>query len=380
MNTQIVDTIIIGGGISGLAAGRALTDAGHNFLLITKEVGGRMLASKSMTVDYGASYITEDYQHVQKYVDRGDPLRLNDLYFFYDGELRNVFDYRTITHAPAFLKLYARVHDFTRRMRQFRERSLVMSQKDALATDPILSGYVKQPALDFVAELGLGDLHQDIFEPILHSTVFVPAKRVTAFYYLGVLAPLVRKTFAADYRHAVSRLTRGWRDRIIRAEVQKLTPLKGGGFGVQTPHGRHEAAHVILALPHLAAERLYPVPHPDQNVSMYTLHVVGRREEPYRDKKVVFFRPAGHEITILWRQPTGSDVIFSMVPNPDLDKYYETYRIVRTIHWPSALTLTTHWADQQLEPNLYLASDYNVCGLEDSFITGLYAARQILEK
>ena len=52
------NTIIIGGGISGLACGRILADKKEDFLLLTKELGGRMRTSKSHLVDYGASYMT----------------------------------------------------------------------------------------------------------------------------------------------------------------------------------------------------------------------------------------------------------------------------------------------------------------------------------
>ncbi len=374
-----VKNLIIGGGISGLAAGRTLADAGEPFTLLAKELGGRMLTSKSLTVDYGASYITSAYHHVGQYVDRGDPLRLRDLHFLVNGDVVSTYNAGTFLHSAKLLQVVTVLDDFCRRMNVFRQRCLIMSQIDALALDPVLTGYTSQPASEFVTEQGIEYFDEHYFEPVLHSTVFVPTCEVNTFYYLAVLVPLVLPTFTADYRHALHRLTKGWNEQVVHSPVERLLKLKNGLYRVVTSHGQYEAQNVILALPHAAAQKIYPIPAPGKTIGMYTLHVVGEREEPYRNKKVVFFQPKHHDITILWRQYTGSDIIFSMVPNPNLDKYYEWHYVVKRVHWPAALTLTqTDWVPQQLDANLYLASDYNICGLEDSFITGVYAARQIL--
>lgn len=36
------------------------------------------------------------------------------------------------------------------------------------------------------------------------------------------------------------------------------------------------------------------------------------------------------------------------------------------------------WVPMKLENNLFLAGDYNLCGLEDSYISGRCAANQII--
>ena len=67
--------IIIGGGIAGLACARRLHDAGHSALLITENLGGRIRTSTDGAVNIGAYYVTRDYSHVNRFVDRGPRLK-----------------------------------------------------------------------------------------------------------------------------------------------------------------------------------------------------------------------------------------------------------------------------------------------------------------
>jgi len=54
------ETIIIGGGISGLACARRLYDRGRPFLLITQNIGGRIRPSTTGAVNLGAYYVRSD--------------------------------------------------------------------------------------------------------------------------------------------------------------------------------------------------------------------------------------------------------------------------------------------------------------------------------
>ena len=82
---------------------------------------------------------------------------------------------------------------------------------------------------------------------------------------------------------------------------------------------------------------------------------------------------------MLWRQKSGADLVYSKHPKPDFNKYYERYHIIKKVHWHPGMIIPKHsFIDQKLEKNVYLASDYNLSLLEDSFLTGLYAANQII--
>ena len=151
------------------------------------------------------------------------------------------------------------------------------------------------------------------------------------------------------------------------------------GYIIKTKDKEYRAENIVLALPYYDAIEIYDVPKPDHNIPIYVLEVKGEKNKCCENKKVVFFHAEHHDITILWRQITGTDVIFSKVSQPDLDRYYTNYTIINSIHWETAVVLSgNEWCDQKLDEGLYLASDYNICGLEDAYITGVYAANQII--
>ncbi len=67
---KLVETIIIGGGISGLACARKLHENKKEFLLITENIGGRILTSEDGNFNYGALFVLKDYKHVLKFIKK----------------------------------------------------------------------------------------------------------------------------------------------------------------------------------------------------------------------------------------------------------------------------------------------------------------------
>lgn len=375
-----VDSVIIGGGVSGMACGKTLHEHGHDFVLLTRELGGRMLTSQSHLVNYGASYVTADYENILPFMAGGKRIRTSECYFFRDGRLISLFTLRTLRSSMALVRLLVKARDFRIRLKRLRRRALHEQQKDILASDPVLSALVRMPARMFVEELGLADLNDLFFAPLFNSTGFIEYDKSNAFHYLDNLMPLVCRTYVADHGHCAEEMARGWRPRIRLEEVQGLIPADGRGYLVQTTGGAYHAQNVVLALPYKDAIKVWPVPEPEHNVPVYVIELVGERRPVFRDKGIVFFRPEEHDITILWRQITGSDIVFSRRCDPALDQYYESHRIVSAVCWPTAAVLSGHdWAAQEMGKGMYLASDYNICGLEDAFITGVYAANRIID-
>ena len=72
------ETIIVGGGISGLACARLLSENGKDFLLISKDIGGRILTSPDGNANLGAFFVCKDYHHFLKFAKIKDQIRIRD--------------------------------------------------------------------------------------------------------------------------------------------------------------------------------------------------------------------------------------------------------------------------------------------------------------
>jgi hypothetical protein len=377
MTMKQVETLIVGGGISGLACARQLYERGREFVLVTDRLGGRMLANDD-GLNLGAAYVTSDYRHVLRFVDRGQRIFIKDVYFWDEDRFISLFHPRNALRVGAVVRLYRLVWAFRARLKRLRERSAAVCQKELMEHDPLLRRYVAQPAADLVREHGLERVNSIFCAPIFRSTLFVPYHEANAFYFLANLFPIWLPTYALDVRRCVARLTAGFKDRILLAKVTAIEEVSGGeAFLVHAAAGEYRARNLVIATPCRNSAGLLDTGCAVRNIPACTLIVRGRRRTDYLPGRTVFLGD-DHPIRVLWPQHNGDDIVYAEAMDPDLAPYYDGYTITGAVAWKTAMQLSDNrWRPLQPRPNLFTIGDHNIGGLEDSFLTGLFAANRI---
>lgn len=372
------EAVIIGGGISGLACARRLCDAKAGFLLVTDHLGGRMYHSDDGAMNFGATYVNADYRRVAPYIDHQIPLRLFDVQFQHDDRMTTLFDWRNVVSVRPILRLTWRLQGLRHALEAFRKDALRVPQHELRAKHPLIDRYSRQPAEELIDELGMRAIDHRYASAVFRSTGFAIPSETSALFYLASLLPLVVRTWVADFRQTYPRLTAGYRQRIVLDRVVGLE-RREDRFEVHTCHGAvYPARNVVIAAPYPDASVFYPVPQPHQITSATMLFVRGVRRPPYRGKRMTVF-PSPTTIASVWNQGYDWDEVYALCPEPALSDVYETYEVLRAVSWKTAIVLSdAQWAPLELEPGVFLASDYNVCGLEDCFVGGVCAANHIL--
>lgn len=381
MNGRIYETIIVGGGISGLSCARRLHDAGRDFLLITKTLGGRMLSNECFCMDYGAAYMTEDYINILKYVEKREQLKLKDFFFFDGDKLINVFTLKNIKYIPKMAKFILILRKLRKHFLLYRIKAPYKSIEECFKEDPVLLKYWEMPAKDFIKKHGFEKLDELYGNPITAATAFIESDQVNTFYYIGMFFPAILKSWIVSFRYSVKKFTTGYENKIKIGSVIKVKKNKDGTFGVRSSVNNFTAKNIVFAAPHKSLIDVYKLPKPFIEQPAYVFHVTGTQKDIYQGKKAVVFRPEHHDIFMLWTQKNGADIIYSRHSKPNFKQYYKTYRVIKRVHWnPGMIIPKDDFIKQNLEKNVYLASDYNLSLMEDSFLTGLYAANQIIKK
>jgi len=375
-----VETLIVGGGISGLGCARTLHDAGHPFLLITDRLGGRMYHSADGSMNFGATYVNADYHHVLTYVSCGQPFHLRQVYGHADGRPVLFLHWQNLRSWHPLARLISCLQRFRLALRAFRKDSEHTPQQALSSYHPLIDRYHRQPVAELVQELGLGALHDDYARLAYTATCFSDPLQGNALLYLNALLPIIVPVWIADFTHTYSRLTTGYRERIVLDRVIGLRRGPDGGWQAHTTQGRQFCArNVVLAAPYHNLAALYPVPSTGPAAPATVLHLQGERRPPYGGKNFVMLPSEVTGLALVWRQRCGTDLVFSLQPQPDIGSVWECPRVIVSVTWKTAVVLGGgDWSPLLLEPGLYLASDYNLSGLEDSFLTGLCAAHHIL--
>lgn len=377
--SEPVEAVIVGGGISGLACARKLREQTATFFLITDHLGGRMYHSDDGAMNFGATYVNEDYHRVLRYVGRQMPLRGRDTVFEQGGRLTTLYRWQNVCSMRPILRALWRLSEFRRALKVFRRDAERVPLRELRSKHPLIDRYSRQPAEEFIDELGLRRIDEQYVGLVFRSTAFAAPSEATALFYLGSALPLVVRTWIADFRQTDQQLTAGYRDRIVLDRVVGLERC-GDHFEVHTQRGAvYPAKSVVIAAPYRDAAAFYPVPKPYRSTSATMLFVRGHRRSPYQNRRVVVFGPSPTGMTSIWDQGHGWDQVYALCSQPKLSEVYETYELLQAVSWKTAIVLSdAHWVPLELEPGVYLAGDYNICGLEDSFVTGVCAANHVL--
>jgi glycine/D-amino acid oxidase-like deaminating enzyme len=370
------ETIIIGAGIAGLACARQLHDSGTSFLLITEDIGGRVLKSTDGTVNLGAYYVRADYSHVNRFVERGRRIRRRHMLL---GDEKGAFsrgDAPLLRHPWQALRFIRSLRKFRRHYEAFKQESHVKSQADAIRADPFLFELYMEDANEYVSRHRIEDIARSYLAPITQGTGFTSVDRLTAFTMLVGVLPTIIPIY--EYVFGFDALTSGFGDSLLFGSVTGITPADDR-YCIETADGASfSATNVVVATPTDVSARLLDLGPVKGPISAHMTVVRGSLLRPWSTAAFSLF-PEGDPTCAIAQQSDGSILICSASEHVDLEQYFSSWEIVERHHWNPAFHLVGNvLLECEQGEGIYLIGDHNVCDLEDAYITGVYAANRIL--
>ncbi len=377
-----IETVIIGAGISGLACANKLHSESKEFIVVSKDIGGRVKSSATdPTVGMGGVYINSDYFNLLPFVDIIEPFRVRDFYFFDGKKYKTVFSFRNIKYLPKILRFMRLLWQFRNQLNILRKKAEQQELRILIEEDPLLKKYWHLSTTDFLKQYGFEDLDYWFGQPTAGTNFFTSSKDMNVFYYLYLFLTMIRPSYVVDLSKTAQRLYKGFESRLVVDTVTSIEKQKTGGYLVTATKNQFICKNVVIAAPYLDIVSAYNVPKPSKISSVFTYYVTGQRKGEYAEKKGVVLHPDFHDAYLLWRQKTGGDLIYAKSGDLDLSRYYNDFSVKDKVFWKTAGHIPdgSTFTAQKLDTGLYLASDYNFSLMEDAFITGLYAANQVIK-
>lgn len=370
------DTIIIGAGISGLACAKRLQDYGKDFLIISENIGGRILTSYDRTANYGAFFVCSDYHYVNQYVTLGSEIKLRD-FCFHDNESKYVlFEPKLLSYLFQFLKVIKILYKFRKAFRTFRKTSGNISQKKAIENDPFLYELYMKNAIDFVNNNSIESGTDTYLSKALYSTTFSSIHEMNAFSFLQFLLPLITPIYTFTFEK--EKMIESFNNKIFLDRVTNIE-YKNKRYLIKLKKDKFSAKKIVLATDINWSKNYAGIKKTNKPVSTHMYHIRGTPKQIISKKKYHLFSP-NNNVQAVADLNDGSYLFYYKEKKPSLDKYFSKHKIIESQYWNPAGTINGHeLIETNRGNNMYLIGDYNVAGLEESYITGLYCANQILK-
>lgn len=376
MSVMESKTVIIGAGISGLSCARHLSSNDEDFLLISKDIGGRILTSDDGNSNYGAFFVCSDYDHVLKYVTLDCRIRLRDFCFHGKTKQYILFSPRLLAYISQFVKMQKILYTFRKKLRLLRKNSVFISQKQAIESDPFLLKLYMQTASDFINEYQLEKGTEVYFSKALYSTTFSKIHEMNAFSFVQFLLPLITPIYT--FKFEKERMVEPFKDRIIIGEVNHIN-FKDKQYKIMFDNKIVYAKNLVLATQINWSKQYANVTKTNKPIDTNMMHIKGSPIMNFSNKNYHLFHPSSN-VQAIANLKDGTFLVYYKKDTPDLNQFFNNSSIIASKQWDPAGFINGHTLiESNRGNNMYLIGDYNIAGLEEAYITGLYCANQIVQ-
>jgi len=377
MTKKSVDTIIIGAGISGLSCAKHLYENENDFLLISNDIGGRILTSNDGNTNYGAFFVCSDYYHLLKYVKLKSKIKLTEFCFHQNNNYYIILEPRIIKYLTQFFKMIKILYKFRKTFRNFRRKSEQHSQKTVIEHNSYLHKLYLQNASDFVIENNLQKGTKDYFSKALYSTTFSPINKMNAFSFLQYLLPLITPIY--KFRFEKEKMIKPFENKITLGNVEDIT-YKNNQYKIKYKDNFLTSKNLVLATEINWSKQYAQIKKTNKPVTTKMYHISATPKKIIRKGYYHLFSSPSNVQAIANLKDDTFLFYYKNEPAP-IKNYFQKYKIISSKTWDPAGTINGHTLiESNRGNNLYLIGDFNVAGLEESYITGLYCANQINNK
>jgi hypothetical protein len=373
------NVIIIGGGSAGMSCALRLKDAGQDFLIITERLGGRILYSETEKVNFGAYFVMKNYRYAKRLVEKDRWINpINVLFHNNESEYFSVFNKRTLRELPELVRFLLIMRRFYRHYEVYKERCLVMPQKEALKQDQYLSNLFCLPAAVFIKENRMQHAADDFISKFSYACTGVSPEQITAFDFLNVCLGMVVPIH--QFKFHVKEMEDRLEGHLRYGTVSRVTKVQDN-FKVETDTGEiYEAHSVVIATPAAVTKTLLGLEQIRDACQLYAYHVRAKLKDKYTKTKLNLFA-SDSDIIITAVQEDGSYLIYTRNPDADLYRVCTDFELINMMAWEQAMYVRGNaYLEQQYGDRLYVAGDHNGLGLEPAAISGIYAANRIIEE
>jgi hypothetical protein len=296
---------------------------------------------------------------------------------FHDNASKYVlFEPKFLSYILQFLKVIKIIYKFTKAFRKFRINSENISKKKAIENDPFLYYLYMTNAVDFVKKQSIQSGTETYLSKALYSTTFSKISELNAFSFLQFLLPLITPIYTFTFEK--EKMTESFNDRILLDRVENIG-YKNQKYMIKLKKSKFSTKKLVLATEINRSKKFSGIKKTNKPISTHMYHIKGTPKEVISKKRYHLFS-SNNNVQAVADLNDGTYLFYYKEKKPSLDKYFSKYKIIDRHFWNPAGTINGHeLIETNRGNNMFLIGDYNIAGLEESYITGLYCANQILK-